>query len=182
MTHRFTASYLQDSIELFRYYKSLADKAMAQVSDEQLLQTLDAESNSIAIIVRHLAGNMRSRWQGFPDADGEKPTRDRDAEFENPSVTRQALLSEWEVGWAHLFAALDPLTDADLSRETTIRGERHSVLQAINRQVAHYACHCGQIMLLAKHFAAANWQSLTVPRGQSRQFNQQVLSGELSQR
>jgi hypothetical protein len=178
----FTTSYLEDSRELFRYYKGLAERAMAQVADEQLFVAIDEEANSIAIIVKHMAGNMRSRWTDFLTTDGEKPDRDRDMEFAAPPATREAVLQMWEDGWAHVFRALEPLSDADLGRTVTIRGEAHSVMQAINRQVAHYANHVGQIVLLAKHFAGVGWQSLTVPRNRSAEFNQRVAAGEASQR
>ena len=182
MAHKFTTSYIGDSLTLLRQYKAMTDKAIQQVTDEQLFQTLDSEANSIAILVKHMAGNMRSRWIGFPEADGEKPDRRRDSEFEDPPVSRASLLALWEEGWNCVFAALEPLTDADLARTTTIRGEAHSVMQAINRQIGHYACHCGQIVLLAKHYNAGNWQSLSVPRGQSEEFNRRVRAGEASQR
>ena len=155
---------------------------MAQVGDEHLFAALDAEANSIAIIVKHMTGNMRSRWTDFLTTDGEKPDRNRDSEFVDPPVTRAALLSEWENGWVRMFAALEPLTDADLARTVTIRGEPHSVMQAINRQLAHYPHHVGQIVLLAKHFAGDRWQSLSVPRNRSAEFNQKVAAGEASQR
>jgi hypothetical protein len=152
------------------------------VSDSGLTCTLDPEMNSIAIVMKHMAGNMLSRWTDFLTTDGEKPTRNRDSEFEAPPATRADLLALWEPGWACLFAALDPLTDADLIRTVTIRGEAHSVMQAINRQVAHLSYHCGQIVLLAKHFQSADWKCLTVPRGQSEEFNQKVRAGQASQR
>jgi hypothetical protein len=155
---------------------------MEQVTDEQLFAVLDGEANSIAIIVKHMAGNMRSRWTDFLTADGEKPNRDRDSEFVDPAATREALIDEWERGWATMFAALEPLVDADLARAITIRGEAHSVTQAINRQLAHYPYHVGQIVLLAKHFASDHWQSLSVPRNQSAEFNRRVAAGEASQR
>jgi hypothetical protein len=155
---------------------------MAQVADEHLFATLDAEANSIAIVVKHMAGNMRSRWTDFLTSDGEKPNRDRDSEFENPAETREALLRDWENGWACVFSALEPLTDDDLERTVHIRGEAHSAMQAINRQVAHYAQHIGQIVLLAKHYAGENWQSLSIPRHQSAEFNRRVEEGEASQR
>ena len=177
-----TDSYLEDSISLFRHYKVLAERAMAQATDGQLFEPLDGEANSIAVLVKHMAGNMRSRWTGFPEADGEKPDRRRDAEFEDPPPTRASLLVVWEEGWRCLFDALEPLREEDLARTTTIRGEAHSVMQAINRQMAHYSYHCGQIVLLAKHFSQANWQSLTVPRGKSEEFNRRVQAGEASQR
>jgi hypothetical protein len=182
MALKFTTSYLEDSLALFRYYKTLAEKAMAQVTDEQLVAVLDGEMNSIAVIVKHMAGNMRSRWTDFLTSDGEKPDRDRDAEFVDPPATREALLGLWNAGWECLFTALAPLSEEDLSRTVIIRGEPHSVMQAINRQIAHYAYHCGQIVLLAKHFKSHDWQSLSVPRGQSANFNRRVLAGKASQR
>lgn len=182
MALQFTTSHIEDSIAVFGYYKRLAERAMAQVADEQLFTVLDCEANSIAIIIKHMAGNMRSRWSDFLNTDGEKPTRDRDSEFVDPPATREALLSEWEHGWATMFGSLEPLTDADLVRTITIRGEPHSVMQAINRQLAHYPYHVGQIVLLAKHFASDHWQSLSVPRNQSAEFNRRVAAGEASQR
>jgi len=182
MALEFTTSYLKDTVEVFRHYKRLAERAMAQASDEKLFTVLDGESNSIAIVVKHLAGNMRSRWTDFLTSDGEKPDRNRDAEFEDAPATREALTAMWEAGWACLFAALEPLTDANLGRTVTIRGEAHSVMQAINRQVAHYSYHCGQIVLLAKHLCHEKWTALTVPRGKSAEFNARVQAGEASQR
>ena len=182
MALEFTTSYLKDSIALFRHYKGLAEGAMAQLHDEQLTTAIDQESNSVAVIVKHMAGNMRSRFTDFLTTDGEKPNRCRDTEFEEPPATREALLALWQQGWACLFTALDALTDADLAGTITIRGEPHSVIQAINRQVAHYSYHCGQIVFLSKHLCSTNWRSLSVPRGHSEQFNQRVKAGEASQR
>ena len=182
MALQFTTSHIEDSLEVFRYYKRLAERAMAQVTDEQLFAVLDGEANSIAIIVKHMAGNMRSRWTDFLTTDGEKPSRNRASEFVDPPATRGALINEWEDGWATMFGALEPLTDADLTRKITIRGEAHSVVQAINRQLAHYPYHVGQIVLLAKHFASNDWRSLSVQRNQSADFNRRVAAGELSQR
>lgn len=182
MALQFTTSYIEDSLALFRYYKSLAERAMAQVSDEQLVAVLDNEMNSIAVVVKHMAGNMRSRWTDFLTSDGEKPNRQRDSEFVEPPSTRDGLLAMWEEGWNCVFQALEPLSEEDLARSVAIRGEAHSVMQAINRQIAHYAYHCGQIVLLAKHFNHSGWQSLSVPRGQSHQFNQRVEAKEASQR
>jgi Protein of unknown function (DUF1572) len=182
MALEFTTSYTADSLALFRQQKHLADRAIAQVTDEQLYAVLDAEANSIAVIMKHMAGNMRSRWTHFLTSDGEKPTRNRDAEFIEPPATRAAVLAAWEAGWDCLFAALESLSDADLTRTITIRGEAHSVMQAINRQVAHYAQHTGQIILLAKHFAGDHWQTLSVPRNQSAEFNRRVTAGQASQR
>jgi hypothetical protein len=182
MALEFTTSYIQDSLTLFRYYKKLAERAMEQVTDEQLFVTLDDEANSIALVVKHMAGNMRSRWTDFLTTDGEKPDRNRDTEFVDPPLTRAALLQTWEEGWSLVFGAIEPLSDADLGRTITIRGEAHSVMQAINRQVAHYAYHVGQIVLLGKHFAGAGWKSLSVPKNRSADFNRKVASGEASQR
>jgi hypothetical protein len=182
MALQFTTSYIEDSLALFRQYKKLADRAMEQVADEQLFAAIDPETNSIAIIVKHLSGNMRSRWTDFLTTDGEKPDRDRDGEFVDPPPTREALLNAWEDGWQRLFAALEPLSEADLARKVTIRGEAHSVMQAVNRQVAHYGLHVGQIILLARHFAGQRWQSLSVPKDQSVEFNRLVASGRKSQR
>jgi len=182
MALEFTTSYIQDSLSLFRYYKRLAESAVEQVTDEQLFAAIDKEANSIAVIVKHMAGNMLSRWTDFLTTDGEKSTRDRDSEFIAPPGTRSQLMALWEDGWSRLFAAIEPLTEADLGRTVTIRGEAHSVMQAINRQLAHYPYHVGQIVLLAKHFACDHWQSLSVPRNKSADFNRKVAAGELSQR
>jgi len=182
MSHQFTTSYSKDSTDIFRYYKKLGERAMAQCPDEGLFTVLDAESNSIAIIVKHMAGNMRSRWTDFLTTDGEKPDRNRDTEFEDAPKTRAALMELWERGWKYVFDAFAPLSDEDLIREITIRTEPHSVMQAINRQVAHYSYHVGQIVYLARHFAGAKWQSLTIPKKKSGEFNARVATGEISQR
>src|SRR5450432_117831 len=160
----------------------MTEAAMEQVSDEQLFATLDEEMNSIAIIVKHMTGNTRSRWTNFLNSDGEKPDRNRDTEFIAPPATRAELMQSWNDAWDKVFEALTPLSDADLGRTITIRGEPHSVMQAINRQIAHYAYHCGQIVFLTKHFAASEWKSLSVPRNKSAEFNRRVLAGEASQR
>jgi uncharacterized damage-inducible protein DinB len=182
MALKFTTDYLEDSLSLFRYYKKLGEGAIAQVSDEQLLATLDPEMNSIAQIVKHMAGNMRSRWTDFLTSDGEKPDRHRDSEFEEPPATRDALMKMWEAGWKCVFDALEPLGAADVDRKVTIRSEAHSVMQAVNRQIAHYAYHVGQIVFLAKHLQHARWKSLSIPLHQSTKFNQRVAAGEASQR
>jgi hypothetical protein len=182
MPHRYTASYIADSLSLFRYYKTLGEGAIRQVSDDQLVTVLNSEMNSIALIVKHMAGNMRSRWTDFLTSDGEKPDRNRDTEFIDPPINRPALLEMWERGWRQVFAAIEPLSDGDLGRIVEIRGEPHSVMQAINRQIAHYSYHVGQIILLAKHFCDSDWQSLSVPRGQSADFNRRVATGQASQR
>jgi hypothetical protein len=184
MALEFMTSYLADSLAIFRQYKKHAERALAQVPDEHLCTALDDESNSIAVIVKHIAGNMRSRWTDFLTTDGEKPDRNRDSEFEASPETRASLMEMWELGWSCLFAALEPLSDGDLSRPVHIRGEAHSVMQAINRQIAHIGMHIGQIVLLAKHFAAEreSWKPLTIPRGKSADFNRRVSAGEASQR
>lgn len=171
MAHQFTTSYITEALAVLRQYKRMAEGAMAQVADNQLAATLDGEMNSISTIVKHMTGNMRSRWTDFLTTDGEKPDRNRDSEFVAPPATREALLETWEHGWALVFQAIEPLSDADLGRTVTIRGEPHSVMQAINRQIAHYAAHTGQIILLAKHFAVGEWQSLSIPRNRSAEAN-----------
>ena len=160
--------YLEETIRQLRKLKDLADKAMAQIRDEDFFATLDAESNSIAVIVKHMAGNMRSRWTDFLTSDGEKPDRKRDLEFEiEVRDSKESLLKRWEIGWRCVFDALTPLRPEDLGTTGVIRGEPHSVIQAINRQLTHYAYHVGQIVFLAKHAAGPRWQSLSVPRRKS---------------
>jgi len=182
MPLEFTTSYLKDASDVFRYYKHLGERAMEQTPDSGLFAALDAESNSIAVIVKHVSGNLRSRWTDFLTTDGEKPTRNRDSEFENPASTRAELRAQWEAGWKSLFDTLAQLTDEDLSRRVVIRTEAHSVTQAINRALAHTVYHVGQIVYLAKHFAGANWRALTIPRGKSAEFAADVAARKLSQR
>ncbi len=184
MTHQLTTSYTRDAVDLLRHYKKLTERAMEQCPDSGLFTAIDDESNSIAIIVKHICGNMRSRFTDFLTTDGEKPDRHRDTEFEQPASTRAEIMAAWERGWQLVFDALQPLSDADLTRTVTIRSEPHSVMQAINRQIAHYSYHLGQIVFLSKHFAAQQgvWKSLTIPRRQSSQFNADVASGRTSQR
>ena len=170
------AAILPVVLDEFQKIKKLADKAIEQLSDEQLHATIDPEANSVAILMRHMAGNMRSRWVDFLASDGEKPDRLRDREFEDPHQSRADLLAEWEHGWQCVFTALTPLSDADLQRTVMIRGEAHSVYKAISRQVAHYAGHAYQILLLAKHLQGANWKTLSIPRGQSEEFNRRMLA------
>ena len=182
MAHERTDSYLKDSIAMFRYCKKQGETAIAQCPDEGLFALPDSESNSIAIIVKHMAGNMRSRWTDFLTTDGEKPNRNRDSEFEEPAKTRAEVLQLWEAGWQCVFDALEPLSDADLTKTVMIRAEAHSVMQAINRQVAHYSYHVGQIAFLARHYTGPSWKSLTIPKKQSQQFNADVAAGKKSQR
>jgi uncharacterized damage-inducible protein DinB len=167
---------LSVAIDELQKAKKLADKSIEQLSDEQLHQTIDADSNSIAVLMRHMAGNMRSRWIDFLTSDGEKPDRRRDGEFEDPRQSRAELLAEWEHGWKCVFDALTPLTDDDLQRTVYIRSEPHTVYKAISRQVAHYSGHAYQILLLAKHFQGPNWKTLSIPRGQSEEFNRRMLA------
>ena len=164
--------YLQDAVLEFHKTRGLADKAMAQVSDTHFSRSLDPETNSIALVVKHMAGNMRSRWTDFLTTDGEKPDRNRDSEFVlDAADTRTQLLARWEAGWRLVFDAIEPLGAKDLDRIVTIRTEPHTVMQALNRQLTHYAYHVGQIVLLAKHFAAVTWMPLSVPRGKSEEWN-----------
>ena len=167
---------LTAALDEFQKIKKLADKSIEQLSDDQLHVKIDAEANSVAVIMRHLAGNMRSRWVDFLASDGEKPDRMRDQEFEEVTQTRAELIAEWEHGWQCVFSALTPLTDADLPRAVVIRGEPHSVYKAMSRQVAHYAGHAYQILFLAKHLRGANWKTLSIPRGQSEEFNRRMLA------
>jgi hypothetical protein len=160
--------YLQDAVVQLKNLKTQADKALAQTTDEHLFATIDPESNSIAIIMKHIAGNMRSRWTDFLTSDGEKPDRQRDTEFELGSPdSRERILGLWEDGWARTLNAVSSLTAADLSKTVHIRGQAHSVIEAINRQLTHYAAHVGQIVLLAKHFAGPDWQTLSIARKRS---------------
>ena len=157
--------YLDESLVQLRKLKAQAEKAIAQVDDRQFSALLDADANSIALIMKHVAGNMRSRWTNFLETDGEKADRNRDSEFEAASDdTREAIAACWEDGWSRTLAAISALAPGDLDRTVTIRGEPHTVLQAINRQLAHYSAHVGQIVLLAKHFAGAEWKTLSIPK------------------
>jgi len=163
--------YLDEAHRQMRGHKRLAEGAMAQLKDDELFIALDAESNSIAVIVKHMAGNMRSRFTDFLTSDGEKPDRYRDREFGlNSTTTRADLTKWWEQGWALVFAAIEALKPEDVMRTVTIRGEPHTVLQAINRQIAHYAYHTGQIVFLAKHIRSSKWKTLSIPRGKSEDY------------
>ncbi len=164
-------NYLADALASFRNYKKMAEKALAQVSDEEFFRALDAEDNSIAVVVKHIAGNQISRWTDFLTSDGEKDFRNRDTEFELDGDTRESLMRFWETGWQTLFSALEPLTADDFSKTITIRGESHTLVEAINRQLTHYAYHIGQITFLAKHFRSTDWKTLSVPKNKSAEFN-----------
>lgn len=172
MNESLAKHYLKDALSNFRAYKKLAEKSFAQVSDEEFFRALDEESNSIAVIIKHIYGNMFSRWTDFLTTDGEKPTRQRDMEFVmTPDATRDDVMREWERGWQCVFDALEPLEPEDFEKKILIRGEEHSLIEAINRQLAHYAYHTGQIVFLAKHFRSADWQTLSIPRNKSEAFN-----------
>jgi hypothetical protein len=171
MTYQIVENYLRDAIESFRNYKKLADKSMEQVSDEEFFKQIDEESNSIAVIIKHISGNQISRWTDFLTTDGEKDFRNRDSEFIVESDTRESLLAYWERGWKVLFAAIEPLNVEDFEKTITIRGQKHTICEAINRQLTHYSYHIGQIAFLAKHFRSKDWKTLSVPKNKSNDFN-----------
>ncbi|MEO7658961.1 MAG: DUF1572 family protein [Pyrinomonadaceae bacterium] len=171
MTDQFIYNFHSDSLKSFRNYKKMAERAVEQVADEQFFALIDAETNSIALLIKHIAGNLRSRWTDFLTTDGEKPDRLRDTEFELIGDTRESLMQFWESAWQTLFDAVEPLTADDFSRTVTIRGEPHSIVEALNRQLTHYAYHVGQIVLLAKHFRSNEWKTLSVPKNKSAEFN-----------
>lgn len=164
-------NYLESTIKQFEYYKMLGDKTFAQLNEEQLFWQFNEESNNIAMIVKHLCGNMLSRFTDFLTSDGEKEWRNRDAEFENDIVDKTDLLAKWDEGWQCLFNAINTLTEQDLSKEIYIRNQGHTVTEAINRQLAHYPYHVGQIVFLGKMLCNQNWQSLSIPKGNSKNFN-----------
>ncbi|MGA7216663.1 MAG: DUF1572 family protein [Candidatus Sulfotelmatobacter sp.] len=163
--------YIEEAQRQFHGHKHMAERAMEQLRDEDFFATLDAESNSVAVLVKHLAGNMRSRFTDFLTSDGEKPQRFRDREFElDSSTTRADVMKWWEEGWNCVFAAVESLKPGDVMRIVTIRGQPHTVLQALNRQIAHYAQHIGQIVFLAKHLRLSDWKTLSIPRGKSEDY------------
>ncbi|WP_154856056.1 DUF1572 family protein [Cyclobacterium xiamenense] len=166
-----TTNYLESSLHLFRSYKSLGEKAMEQVPEEKLFWQFNPDSNSIATIVKHMAGNMHSRWTVFLHSDGEKPWRKRDAEFENDIRSRKEMMQVWEAGWKVLFDALEPITPEDFDKTIFIRKEPHSLIDAINRQLTHYASHVGQLIYLGKMLCAGTWKSLSIPKGQSETYD-----------
>ena len=170
-------NYFGDALSALRAYKKLAEKAIAQVNDEEFFVTLDEESNSVAVIMKHMAGNMFSRWTDFLTSDGEKPNRNRDMEFViEPQTTKDDVIDYWERGWKRVFEALEPLRPEDFEKKVMIRGEEHTIVQAINRQLMHYAYHVGQIVFLAKHFRSAEWKSLSIPRNRSAEFNASLMN------
>jgi Protein of unknown function (DUF1572) len=165
------AHFLDDARRQFAKLKTQGDKAMAQVGDADFFRTPDPESNSIAIILKHITGNMRSRWTDFLTSDGEKPDRNRDSEFLVEGDTRESLMKRWEASWTLLMEVLAALRPEQLEASVRVRGEPHTVLEAINRQLTHYAAHVGQIVYLAKHWAGSEWHSLSIPRGKSKEFD-----------
>jgi len=172
LTDSIGTHYLADAISSLRAYKKLADKAIAQLKDGEIFRTLDEEGNSVAVIMKHMAGNMFSRWTDFLTTDGEKPNRNRDMEFViEPQTTERDVVDYWESGWQIVFEAIEPLTAEDLLKKVSIRGEEHTVMQAINRQLMHYPNHIGQIIFLAKHFRSSEWNTLSIPRNKSLDFN-----------
>ena len=171
MTDSLAEHFLDDAAKIFRSQKKLADGAAAQVSDEEFFRAIDAESNSVALIMKHMAGNMRSRWTDFLTSDGEKPDRYRDSEFVAGGEDRGAIEERWEAGWRTLFDTLASLKGVDPLRTVTIRGEAHTVVMAINRQLSHYGQHAGQIVFLAKHLRSSGWKTLSIARGKSGEFN-----------
>ena len=171
MTDQIIQNYKSDSLQSFRNYRKMAERAIEQIDDEEFFETIDAEANSVAVVVKHIAGNLHSRWRDFLTSDGEKPDRNRDAEFEMIDDSRESLMKFWESGWQTLFDNIEPLTVEDFSKIVTIRGEPHTIVEAINRQLTHYAYHVGQIVLLAKHFRSVDWKTLSVPKNKSAEFN-----------
>lgn len=174
MTDSLAEHYLKDAVHVLRNQKKLADGAVAQVSDEEFFRTIDAESNSIALIMKHMAGNMRSRWTDFLTSDGEKPDRHRDSEFVVENEDRQAIMERWETGWRAVFDTLEALRPEDINRRVNIRGEPHTVVEAVNRQLSHYGQHTGQIVFLAKHLKSSDWETLSIARGRSEDFNKKL--------
>lgn len=172
MFEKIAENYLQDVLQAFEGQKKLAEKSFAQISAEEFFKTIDEEANSIAALAKHLGGNLRSRWTNFLTTDGEKPDRNRDAEFVAENDTRESLMEFWEQGWQALFTTLQSFAPEDLSKTVTIRGEDYTVIKAINRALAHAAHHVGQIVLLAKHFRSGEWQTLSIPKNKSAEFNE----------
>lgn len=170
-----STAYLDDLFRSLRGHKRLADNAIAQLNDQQFFAAPDPEDNSVAVIVKHVAGNLRSRFTDFMTSDGEKPDRHRDREFEVTDATRDQIMSWWEQHWQLLFDTINTLQPDDLERTVTIRAQPHSVLQALNRSMTHLAYHTGQIVWLSKHWKGAAWQSLSIPKGQSEQVNAKMV-------
>ena len=170
------SAYIQSAIKQFQYYKSLGEKSFDQLKDEDLFWQFNEQSNSIAIVVNHLAGNMLSRWTDFLTSDGEKPWRNRDQEFESVINSRKELLDRWEEGWGCLFSALNSITEENMDQEGLIRNQKHSIVEAVNRQMMHYAYHIGQIVYVGRMIKGEEWQSLSIPKGGSQKFNDEKIS------
>lgn len=177
-----TSPLVETTVEELHKVKRLAEKAAEQLDDAELWVRPDPEGNSVAVLMRHMAGNMRSRWTDFRTTDGEKPNRHRDQEFEDVPISRQALLAEWDDGWQRVFEAISALVDADLQDTVYIREEPHTIHRAILRQVVHYAGHAYQIVALAKHLRGSEWETLSVPRGQSDAYNQRMIDARRGRR
>jgi len=175
-------SYLESAIKQFKYYKSLGDKTFDQLSFEELQKELSEESNSVSIIVKHLVGNMLSRWTNFLTEDGEKSWRNRDFEFVDSYKSKEELVDSWDTGWDCLFNALNQLTNDQLFTIIYIRNEGHTVTEAINRQLCHYSYHIGQIVFVARLIKGANWKSLSIPKGDSSKYNQEKFEKEKSRK
>lgn len=178
MNHPVSENFLQSTQKLFHYYKTMGEKTMEQLNTEQLHQRANEDSNNIATIVKHIAGNMLSRWTDFLNSDGEKEWRNRETEFEDTLSTKAEVMAAWEKGWNCLFEAIDPLQPEDLNRIAYIRNEGHTVIEVIHRQLGHYSYHIGQMVYLAKQIKGKDWQSLSIPKGQSDAFNQKKFSIE----
>jgi len=176
------SSYLESVAKLFHYYKSLGDKTLERLTFDELQNTINEQSNSIAVIVKHMAGNMLSRWTNFLIEDGEKDWRNRDQEFIDAFTSKESLQSYWNQGWTCLFNALDPLKDAQLEQQIFIRNQGHTVVEAINRQLAHYAYHIGQMVVIAKQIKGQEWESLSIPKGQSAAYNKDKFAKEKTRR
>lgn len=175
-------SYLTSVVKQFEYYKGLGDKTIDTLTFDELQKEFVEDSNSISIIVKHLVGNMLSRWTNFLTEDGEKEWRQRDLEFEDTYISKQALFNNWNTGWDCLFKAIKPLNESDLARIIYIRNQGHTLTEAINRQLAHYAYHVGQIVFLGKLLKGENWQSLSIPKGDSLKYNKEKFSKEKARR
>ena len=177
-----SANYIDNTRSLLKYYKSLGDKALSQVDEKHIHTSLNKNCNSIAVIVKHIAGNMLSRWTDYLESDGEKTWRDRDGEFEDTIKSKEELMEIWEKGWAVLFLAVDPLKADDMARIAYIRNEGHTVLETLNRQLGHYAYHVGQLVFLAKQLKEGEWNTLSIAKGQSKTFNQDKFGKEKGRR
>lgn len=179
MNNAFAENYLADAVFSFKNYKRMAERALNQLSDDEFFYQLDAESNSAALIIKHIAGNLRSRWTDFLTSDGEKPDRNRDEEFELFDQDRAALMQHWEDCWQTLFDSLATISPDNFDATVMIRGEPHAISEAVNRQLTHYAYHVGQIIFIAKHLRSEQWQTLSIPKGRSAKFNQMLADKQL---